>query len=216
MESRSVMDNELTLLIGKDEKILYAGKPDKKCFIFESIFNPLLPFALVWGLFDLFFIGAAFSSDNADKAAVFIVPFMMLHMMPVWIYLGGALLSFRRYRNTAYIVTDKAIYASGGIFGRTYRSKPFAELSHVDLHRGVFDQWLGVGDVITTSAQANPATLNGRRTSTNAGISIDSIANYAEVYKLVKKLQEDIYTDVMYPNDLRPKENHGYKSKYRG
>ena len=210
------MDNELTLLVGKDEKILYAGKPDKKCFIFESIFNPLLPFALVWGLFDLFFIGAAFSSDNADKAAVFIVPFMMLHMMPVWIYLGGALLSFRRYRNTAYIVTDKAIYASGGIFGRTYRSKPFAELSHVDLHRGVFDQWLGVGDVITTSAQANPATLNGRRTSTNAGISIDSIANYAEVYKLVKKLQEDIYTDVMYPNDLRPKENHGYKSKYRG
>lgn len=208
------MDNELTLLVGKGEKILYVGKPDKKCFIFESIFNPLLPFAIVWGLFDMFFIGAAFSSDKADEAAFFIVPFMALHLMPVWIYLGGALLSFRRYRNTAYIVTDKGIYASGGIFGRTYKSKPFAELSHVDLHRGIFDQWFGVGDIITTSAQANPATLNGRRTSTNAGISIDSIANYAEVYKLVKQLQEDIYTDVMYPNDLRPKENHGYKSKY--
>lgn len=210
------MDNELTLLIGKDEKILYAGKPDMKCFIFESIFNPLLPFAIVWGLFDMFFIGASFSSDQSDKVAYFIVPFMALHLMPVWIYLGGALLSFRRYRNTAYIVTDKAIYASGGIFARTYKSKPFAELSHVDLHRGIFDQWFGVGDIITTSAQANPATLNGRRTSTNAGISIDSIANYAEVYKLVKKLQEDIYTDVMYPNDLRPAENRGYKTRYRG
>ena len=210
------MDNELTLLIGKGEKILYAGKPDKRNFIFECIFNPMLRFAIVWRHFDMFFIGAAFSSDQADKAAVFIIPFMMLHMMPVWIYLGGALLSFRRYRNTAYIVTDKGIYASGGIFARTYKSKPFAELSHVDLHRGIFDQWFGVGDIITTSAQANPATLNGRRTSTNAGISIDSIANYAEVYKLVKQLQEDIYTDVMYPNDLRPKENHGYKSKYMG
>ena len=210
------MDNELTLLIGKDEKILYVGKPDKRCFIFESVFNPMLPFAAIWGLFDMFFIGAAFSSDKADEAAFFIVPFMLLHLMPVWLYLGGALLSFRRYRNTAYIVTDKAIYASGGIFGRTYKSKPFAELSHVDLHRGVFDQWFGVGDIITTSAQANPATLNGRGRSTNAGISIDSIANYADVYKLVKKLQEDIYTDVMYPNDLRPAENHGYKSKYRG
>ena len=210
------MDNELTLLIGKDEKILYAGKPDMKCFIFESIFNPLLPFAIVWGLFDMFFIGTAFSSDQSDKVAFFIVPFMALHLMPVWIYLGGALLSFRRYRNTAYIVTDKAIYASGGIFARTYKSKPFAELSHVDLHRGIFDQWFGVGDIITTSAQANPATLNGRGRSTNAGISIDSIAKYAEVYKLVKKLQEDIYTDVMYPNDLRPQENHGYKSRYRG
>ena len=208
------MDNELTLLIGKGEKILYAGKPDKKCYIFESIFNPLLPFAALWGLFDMFFIGAAFSSDKADEAAFFIIPFMALHMMPVWLYLGGALLSFRRYRNTAYIVTDKGIYASGGIFARTYKSKPFAELSHVDLHRGIFDQWFGVGDIITTSAQANPMSMNGRRTSANAGISIDSIANYAEVYKLVKQLQEDIYTDVMYPNDLRPSENHGYKSKY--
>ena len=210
------MDNELTLLIGNGEKILYAGKPDKRCFIFECFFNPLLPFAVLWGLFDMFFIGAAFSSDKADEAAFFIVPFMALHLMPVWIYLGGALLSFRRYRNTAYIVTDKGIYASGGIFARTYKSKPFAELSHVDLHRGIFDQWFGVGDIITTSAQANPATLNGRRTSTNAGISIDSVANYAEVYKLVKKLQEDIYTDVMYPNDLRPAENRGYKTRYRG
>jgi membrane protein YdbS with pleckstrin-like domain len=210
------MDNELTLLVGKGEKILYAGKPDKKYFVFESIFNPLLPFAIVWGLFDMFFIGAAFSLDKADEAAFFIVPFMALHLMPVWIYLGGALLSFRRYRNTAYIVTDKAIYASGGIFARTYKSKPFAELSHVDLHRGIFDQWFGVGDIITTSAQANPATLNGRRRSTNAGISIDSIANYAEVYKLVKQLQEDIYTDVMYPNDLRPSENRGYRTRYRG
>jgi membrane protein YdbS with pleckstrin-like domain len=210
------MDNELKLLIGKDEKIIYAGKPNKKCFIFESVFNPLLPFALLWGLFDFFFIGAAFSSDKANEATYFIVPFMLLHLMPVWIYLGGALLSFRRYQNTNYIITDKAIYASGGVFSRTYKSKPFTELSHVDLHRGIFDQWFGVGDVITTSAQANPATLNGRRTSTNAGISIDSIANYAEVYQIVKKLQQDIYTDVMYPNDLRPKGNHGYNTKYRG
>ena len=70
------MDNELTLLIGKDEKILYAGKPDKKCFIFESIFNPLLPFAIVWGLFDSFFIGASFSSDQSDKIAFFLVIYL--------------------------------------------------------------------------------------------------------------------------------------------
>jgi membrane protein YdbS with pleckstrin-like domain len=209
------MDNELKLLIGKDEKIIYTGKPNKKCFIFESIFNPLLPFALLWGLIDFGVIGFSMTAKD-EKAAFFLVPFMLLHLMPVWIYLGGALLSFRRYQNTSYIVTDKAIYASGGVFSRHYNTKPFAELSHVDLHRGIFDQWFGVGDIITTSAQANPATLNGRRTSTNAGISIDSISNYIEVYNIVKKLQQDIYTDVMYPNDLRPKGNHGYNTKYRG
>lgn len=209
------MDNELKLLIGDDEKIIYAGKPNKKCFLFESIFNPLLPFALLWGLIDFGVIGFSMTAKD-EKAAFFLVPFMLLHLMPVWIYLGGALLSFRRYQNTSYIVTDKAIYASGGVFSRHYNTKPFAELSHVDLHRGIFDQWFGVGDIITTSAQANPATLNGRRTSINAGISIDSISNYIEVYNIVKKLQQDIYTDVMYPNDLRPKTNHGYGTKYRG
>ena len=209
------MDNELRLMVGDDEKIIYAGKPNKKCFIFESIFNPLLPFALIWGIIDFGVIGFSMTSKD-EKAVFFLVPFMLLHLMPVWIYLGGALLSFRRYQNTSYIVTDKAIYASGGVFSRHYNTKPFAELSHVDLHRGIFDQWFGVGDIVTTSAQANPATMNGRRTSTNAGISIDSISNYMEVYNIVKKLQQDIYTDVMYPNDLRPKANHGYNTKYLG
>ncbi len=46
------MNNELKKLIGEGEKILYEGKPNKKCFIFESIFNPMMPFAILWGIFD--------------------------------------------------------------------------------------------------------------------------------------------------------------------
>ena len=211
------MSNELKLLIGKNEKILYVGKPDKMCFILESIFNPLLPIAAVWAFVDIGVIGSSLTAEELKNGvAFFMTPFMFFHLMPVWLYLGGALLSFWRYRNTDYIVTDKAIYASGGVISRTYKSKPFAELSHVDLHRGIFDQMFGVGDIVTTSAQANPASVNGRQTSTNAGISINSVADYADVYKLVKKLQEDIYTDVMFPNDMRPKENHGYKTQYKG
>ena len=32
----------------------------------------------------------------------------------------------------------------------------------------------------------------------------------------IKKLQEDIYADTMYPNALRPEENPGYRTKYNG
>ena len=39
---------ELELMVGKDEKVLWAGRPDKLCFILEGIFNPMLPFALIW------------------------------------------------------------------------------------------------------------------------------------------------------------------------
>ena len=198
------MVEELKSMVGMDETIFYEGKPDRKCFIFESIFNPLLPIAILWAVFDMEFLGVAMRDMQ-----LFMIPFMLFHMMPVWIYLGGVIFSFRRYKNTYYIVTDQAIYVSSGIFTMNLETKTFAELSRVNLHRGIFDQMFNVGDVQITTNQLTkknmPATLN-----------INSISNYTEVYQLVKKLQKDIYSDIMYPNDLRPQENHGYKTKYRG
>ena len=198
------MVEELKSMVGNDETVLYEGKPDKRCFIFESIFNPLLPVAIIWAVIDLGFLGLASGEFNA-----ILTPFLLFHMMPVWIYLSGVIFAFKKYKNTYYIVTDHAVYISSGIFTMNLEAKTFAELSRVNLHRGVFDQMFHVGDIqITTNQMTNknmPAILH-----------INSISNYAEVYQLVKKLQKDIYSDIMYPNDLRPRENHGYKTKYRG
>ena len=46
------------------------------------------------------------------------------------------------------------------------------------------------------------------------GINICNIAEYQEVFNLIKKMQTDIYADTMYPNDMRPEGNHGYQTKY--
>lgn len=215
------MIEELRRTVGTDERIMWEGRPNKKCFIFESIFNPLLPFAIVWGLFDLFFFKSFFAVENTVKSAgasdmglfggSFILVFLLFHLMPVWIYLGGVLMCSRRYKNTAYIVTDKAVYLSSGIISRTINRKPFAELSHVNLHRGFFDQKFGVGDIVLSSTTA--VSTNG---AVMPGITIASISEYNKVYDLVKKIQTDIYSDTMYPNDMRPKENHGYNTEYKG
>ena len=191
-------------MVGAEETVLYEGKPDKRCFLFESIFNPLLPFAIVWAIFDFSFFNVGISSIN-----FVMIPLMLLHMMTVWIYLSGVIFSFRKYKNTNYIVTDHAVYISSGIFTMKLESKTFAELSRIDLHRGVFDQLFHVGDIVITTNQIG-------RKNMPAVLGINSIANYAEVYQLVKKLQKDIYSDIMYPNDLRPEENHGYRTKYKG
>lgn len=200
------MENELRSMIGTDETILYEGKPDKKCFIFESVFNPLLPFALLWAIFDFGFIG---NMQMMAGMNFIMIPFMLFHMMPVWIYLAGVIFSFRKYRNTYYIVTDQGVYVSGGIFTMNLEAKPFAELSRVNLHRGIFDQMFGVGDIRITTNQFT-------KSNTPAVLGINSISDYTKVYQLVKKIQRDQYTDVMYPNDLRPEENHGYRTKYKG
>ena len=199
-----IMVNELKSMIGMDETILYEGKPDKKCFIFESILNPLLPVAIIWAVLDMSFMG--FAVGGMQKI---MIPFMLIHMMPVWIYLGGVIFSFRRYRNTYYVVTDHAVYVSSGIFTMNLQEKTFAELSRVNLHRGIFDQMFNVGDIQITTNQFTKKNVP-------AVITISSITDYTEVYQMVKKLQKDIYSDIMYPNDLRPNENHGYKTKYRG
>ena len=198
------MVEELKSMVGPDETVLYQGKPNKKCFIFESIFNPLLPVAIIWAVLDMGILGA-----GAGAFGAVMIPFMLIHMMPVWLYLSGVIFSFRKYKNTYYIITDHAIYVSSGIFTMNLETKTFAELSRVNLHRGIFDQMFHVGDIHITTNQLT-------RKNTPAILRISSISNYTEVFQLVKKLQKDIYADMMYPNDLRPKENHGYKTKYRG
>ena len=204
------MENDLKQLVGNNEKIMYEGRPNKKCYIFESIFNPLLPIAILWAILDFAIIGVSLGVAEEDNSfAVFMIPFFLFHLMPVWLYIGGALLSFRRYKNTYYIVTDNAVYISSGVFSKSYDSKPFQEMSRVNLHRGIFDQAFGVGDVIITTNQFSAKGVP-------ASMKINSISNYTEVYNLVKKLQTDIYTDAMYPNDMRPKENHGYNTEYKG
>ncbi len=203
------MINELKRLVGPDERILYEGKPNKKCYIFESIFNPMLPIAILWAVIDFGILGSTLFSGNIGGMSIILIPFMFLHLMPVWIYLSGVLFSFRKYKNTSYIVTDRAIYVSSGLFTRNISTKPFAELSHIDLHRGIFDQMFNVGDIIATTNQLDK---NGK----NATIVLSSISNYTEIYNLVKKLQIDIYSDIMYPNAKRPTENPGYNTKYKG
>lgn len=206
--------SDLELMVGAKEQILWRGRPNKVCYVLEGIFNPLLPIAIVWFLFDSSFIlGFTRGVENVSNAPglFFIIPFILLHMMPVWIYLAGILFIFRRYKHTEYIVTDKGVYISGGLFAYTCEMKPYTEISRINIHRGIFDQQLNVGDVVFT---ASNTSVNGRPIS--MGLSISDISDYQKVFELVKRLQTDIFSDTMYPNDLRPKENHGYKTKYKG
>ena len=94
------MENELKHLVNENEKILYEGKPNKKCFIFESIFNPMMPFALLWGIIDFSILGGVLFFSEDSNINFFIIPFMLLHLMPVWMYLGGVLFTIRKYKNT--------------------------------------------------------------------------------------------------------------------
>ena len=67
------MLKELKLIVGANEKIFYEGKPNKKCYIFESIFNPLLPFALIWAIIDLGVLGGVIFMQDIENVLYFLI-----------------------------------------------------------------------------------------------------------------------------------------------
>ena len=188
------MDSRLKRMLDKNEKVIYQGKPDKKCFIFEGIFYPSMPFALLWGFMDFFFINAIFSPENSVSGEngfyLLTALLFMIHLFPFWVYLGGVLFVLNKYKNAYYVVTDKAVYLSKGIFSKHYSTTPYTEISNVELHRGFFDKKLDVGDVVLTTDRIEKDS-SGRRCYSK--VSISDIAYYNDVYKIVKMLQEQLY-----------------------
>ena len=197
------------------EYVRWRGKPKLSCFVLECVFNPMLFFAIIWCAFDLFFykmINKMPSAGMGSSVKSIVIIFLLIHMMPVWIYLGGVIFSFLRQRNIEYAITDRGIYFSSGVLSKTINFKPFAEISNISMHRGVIDRMTGCGDVVILCGGNGHLSTGGN--PLNDRFSIQDIPDYQEVFSLVRKMQTDIYSDTMYPNALRPENNPGYGTKY--
>ena len=186
------MDPELKQLVGDDEKILYEGKPDRVCYILEGVFNPFLPFVLVWTLFAVFseyvilnqpenVSGAIVEGSTVEIALSWIVLYL-----PIFLYAGAIMLTVWRQETASYIATEKAIYVSEGFLHKRCTKNRIAEFSQIDLRRGVLDQVFGVGDVIATRNRSGVDFWGNQRLSTT--LSITNIPDYMEVYGLLKTL----------------------------
>ena len=197
------------------EYVRWRGKPQLSCFVLECVFNPMLFFAIIWCAFDLFFykmINKMPSAGMGSSVKSIVIIFLLIHMMPVWIYLGGVIFSFLRQRNIEYAITDRGIYFSSGVLSKTINFKPFAEISNISMHRGVIDRMTGCGDVVIPCGGNGHLSTGGN--PLNDRFSIQDIPDYQEVFSLVRKMQTDIYSDTMYPNALRPENNPGYGTRY--
>lgn len=214
--------SDLEVMIGPNEKILWRGRPDKKCFILKGLTQGIFIAMPIFELGVIFMtvvmaLGGFFSmvmeeADMADKISA-IVLVSMFHIVPVCSYIANVKLLFRRYRKTEYIVTDGGVYISGGALSNACVMKPFAELSQVYMYRGIWERWLDVGDVVMLTYQDNSQPEHSHAVR---AISISYIPDYLQVFELVKQLQTDIHSDIMYPNDLRPQANRGYQTQTMG
>ncbi len=190
-------------MIGKDEQILWQGKPKKKAYILSSIFS-MMPFALIWLIFDGGFIVTMIAtgafSEMPLPAIIGICVFFAFHLIPVWIWIGNIITASRGHKNLEYAFTNKRIIIRSGIIGIDFQNIYYSEIESVNLRVGLSDKMLKVGDVYIKSKSKSQVLFD-----------------IEDPYFITQKLQEiviDIKTDIEFPNGLRPEENPGYNTQY--
>ncbi len=199
MKQNSVED-----ILSKDEKILQRLKPNKRVLLLESIFKGL-PVVLLWVAFDTFFIvmmivTGAFKENPGLIPAV--IAFFALHLLPLWLYILNIIKTMAGAKNIEYVFTDKRIIIRSGVIGIDFKNIYYSDVEGINCKVGIFDRVFKVGDLYIKALNQSAVLMN-----------IET--PYFYLQKL-QKITLDIKTDIQYPNDLRPKENHGYNTEYKG
>lgn len=202
--------------IGPNEHILWSGTKNKKVSVMEAIFNPMLPFAAIWGLVDFGFIfmmtgtSHSGSSGSAGKSFLgFMIPFFLLHLMPVWLYLGGVLTSAARAKNTCYCVTDQAVYIQHGVFNTTTERITYQQVISVGTHQSFFDKRAFTGDVVL---KLDEIIYSGKgRTPHQRAIKIENISDYEDLYQIIMQYQPSFATGM--PGNA-PRNMQSYMQQY--
>lgn len=196
-------NNQIEDFLNEGEEIIWRGKPKLAAFIWSKVFN-MLPFALLWACFDGFVIYGLVTTDALVGVKpvyiAMIVGFFVVHLAPVWIWLANVLSSYAQCKNQDYAFTTSRIIIRTGIIV-DIKTILYADVVSVDIKVGLVDRLFKVGDIYITAK-------NGKAV-------LWDIENPYKVFNMLQKVVNDIKTDIYYPNELRPKENSGYNTKYK-
>ena len=199
----AMQKNSIDDVVDDSEKVLWRGRPNAKSYVLAAMLK-MMPIALVWLIFDgafIFFISRGMASGDIPLALLgFIVPFFLLHLTPVWLWIGKTVRAVREVRNLEYAITDKRIIIRSGVVGIDFKFINYTEIDSVNVKVGIIDRIFRVGDIYINS-------------SVNSGVLWD-VENPYNIGNALQKVTLDIKSDIHYPNDMRPSTNHGYQSDY--
>ncbi len=196
--------NTPALAVG--EAVLWRGKPKRSAFIATKSLT-LLPIAILWLCLDTTLIGSAFQGGSQ---ALFLIPFTLLHLMPVWLWLGSMLTAGKRWKNTTYYVTNRRIIIQGGFLAVNESSLFYKDLRNAQVRVGLLNKLFHTGNILFDSG----AVVYDRR-NRQSGPMLEDLEDPHGVYNRIQKIILDIQTDIEYPNAYRPQENPGYQTQYR-
>ena len=174
-------------MMSGDEQILWRGEMAPEATFWEAVFNPMLAFALIWLVFDMGFLGTMFASG-----AIFspVLLFFLVHMMPVWMYIGGIITAKTRAKNTHYCLTTRGVYIQTGRNGNV-KFVGYDEIKLAHPKQGHFDRQYHVGDVVCDYVTPIVRYSNGKRRVTE-NFTIDNISDFEQVFRLINQQKAQI------------------------
>jgi len=146
-------------LLNPDEKILWKSQPKKLSYIL-SMSSKLIPFAIIWLLFDLFAIVFSFasmlSSSENTYMLLILIPFFALHLTPVWLCIGTIVKASKEVKYTTYIITNfRAIEISGKDNKYIVGQLSLVEMTEANLKESLTDRLLKCGDIYIKDINRN-------------------------------------------------------------
>ena len=195
--------NKIEDILSPNEKILQRLKPNRKVLLLEAIFKGL-PIVLLWVAFDTFFI-VMMAVNHVFEEQPFmlwvIIIFFAFHLLPLWMYIANIVKTMLGSKNIEYVFTNKRIIIRSGVIGIDFKNIYYTDVEGINCKVGIFDRIFKVGDLYIKALDQSAVLMN-----------------ITTPYFYLEKLQKitlDIKADIQYPNDLRPKENHGYNTDYK-
>ena len=181
---------DVNSLLSTDEEVLYEFKPNSKRYLFiGQLLGILLGIAFgsiffVIGLLGL--IGVIIADDGSRFGFIIM---MIVGLVPVLSPIIRFFTSFKRYKNTMYIVTNNRLIIRSGFIGVDYKEMSLHSVSSMDVRVDFFDKLVhpNTGTISFANA-ANPmyGPQNGRANVSN--FRFDYIENPYEVYKKIKEV----------------------------
>lgn len=210
-------EEEPNIQLMPGESIIWSGKPKKSAYIINKL-ALRFPFVILWLFFDLVFIFTLGMKPLTNSGMLFfIIMFFGMHLLPVWIWIADAVTASRKWKKTKYYVTDKRIIIQNGFIAENYQTIYYKDIKNVNLHIGVIDKLLGVGDInfsFGTTININNNTNSNVNYNFNYSTAFLDVEDYKELFPKVQKIILDIQSDIEYPNQFRPENNPGYNTKY--
>lgn len=194
--------NKVEDILDGEESVLLRLRPDKKAYIVNAVFR-MMPVAILWAAFDIFFIIMLVSTGILAQLgwfALFLAGFFLLHLAPLWIWIAGIVRSVAEYKNIEYVFTEKRIILRSGLVGIDFKNIYYSDIEGINLRVGILDRLCRVGDIYIQAMKQSSVLFD--------------VKNPYALLSEIQRIVHDIKTDILFPNDLRPEQNRGFRTRY--